>query len=135
MTFEPLDRCHPSVFMVFNVMSELDERIGQQITAARKAAGLTQEQLAEAAGIAAENLSRAERGKTVLRTRNLIAIAEVLGVSLDDLVRGKRVTPRRGTAVARLVRLVGGVDEGTARQVEKVVRAFLVAVEARRRVR
>jgi len=59
----------------------------------------------------------------------------VLGVSLDDLVRGKRMTPRRGTAVARLVRRVEVLDEGTARQVEKVVRAFLDALEAGRRSR
>jgi len=113
-------------------MKELDGLIGQRIAEARLAAGLTQEQLAEMAGIAAENLSRAERGRTILRTRKLIAIADSLGVSLDDLARGREVTPREGVAVTRLVKRVAALDESTARAVGKVVSVFLEALRKER---
>ncbi len=129
--FEPLDPSGFSVLIDDNVMSELDELIGKRIAEARVAAGLTQAQLAEQVNIATENLSRAERGRTVLRTRKLVAMADALGVSLDDLARGREVIPRRGTAVARLVRLVEGLDEETAGHLERVVRAFLDAVGRR----
>lgn len=82
--------------------------------------------------MAVENLSRAATGRTVLRTRKMGAIADELGVSLDDLVRGRKVKPKRGTAVARLVRLIEKLDEDTAAHAEAVLRAFLEAVRTAR---
>lgn len=113
-------------------MAELDSLIGQRIAEARLEAGLTQEQLAEAAGIAPENLSRAERGRTILRTRKLIAIADTLGVSLDDLARGREVIPTKGAAVARLIKRVERFDESTARNASRVLNVFVEAVKKER---
>jgi DNA-binding XRE family transcriptional regulator len=48
--------------------------------------GLTQQQLAEAAGISVPYLSQIESGKRKGTTGILSAIAEVLGLSLDDVV-------------------------------------------------
>ena len=48
--------------------------------------GMTQKQLAGAAGINPIYLSQIERGRRTGSTRTLAAIAGVLGVDLDDLV-------------------------------------------------
>ncbi len=116
-------------------MTELDELIGRRIAEARKAAGLTQEQLAGQIGIASENLSRAERGRTILRTRKLVAVVDALGVSLDDLVQGRELTPRQGTTVARLIKLIEGLDEETAQLVEKPLRAIIDGIVSARQSR
>ena len=51
-----------------------DAAIARNIVKAREAAGLTQKQLAELAGIRAEVLNRAERGVTVPSVRTLAKI-------------------------------------------------------------
>ena len=48
--------------------------------------GMTQKQLAGAAGINPIYLSQIERGRRTGSTRTLVAIAGVLGVDLDDLI-------------------------------------------------
>jgi DNA-binding XRE family transcriptional regulator len=51
----------------------------------REYRGLTQQQLAEAAGISTPYLSQLETGKRAGRTEVLLAIARTLKVDLDDL--------------------------------------------------
>jgi transcriptional regulator with XRE-family HTH domain len=60
-------------------------------------AGLTQEKLAEAAGLDLRFLQRIERGRTNLSVAVLVALAEALGVSPGGLFR-KAALPeaRRG---------------------------------------
>ncbi len=48
--------------------------------------GLTQKQLARAAGINALYLSQIERGRRTGSARTLSALAEALGVDVDDLI-------------------------------------------------
>ena len=53
----------------------------------REAAGLTQEKLAEAAGVSPLSIRNIETGRTCNPTvRTLAAIARALGVSTDNLV-------------------------------------------------
>ena len=52
----------------------------------REYRGLTQRHLAETAGISVPYLSQLESGKRKGRTEVLAAIAEGLGLSLDDIV-------------------------------------------------
>ena len=52
----------------------------------RKHRGLTQQQLANAAGISKPYLSQIEAGKRTGTTEILSAIAKALGVSLDEVV-------------------------------------------------
>lgn len=68
--------------------------IGQQIAAARKAAGLTQVVVAEAAGLSQGRLSSIERGEygsERLSVPVLCRIAEALGMSLLIDGRGARL--------------------------------------------
>lgn len=61
--------------------------IGDEIRAARRAAGLTQEQVALAAGIERHNYGRIEQGHVGARLDSLLLIADALGVPLAELVR------------------------------------------------
>ena len=54
----------------------------------RKHRGLTQQQLAEAAGISVPYLSQIELGERKGRTGVLLAIARALDLALDDIVEG-----------------------------------------------
>ena len=56
----------------------------------REARGLTQRQLADAAGISKPYLSQIETGKCKGSTQSLASIAEALNVSLDELVDQKK---------------------------------------------
>lgn len=61
--------------------------IGDNIRAARKSAGLSQERLAELAGLDRQAINRIEQGHQAALIDNLIRIADALGVPLSDLVR------------------------------------------------
>ena len=80
-------------------------QIGEAVRAARDKAGLTQAGLAEAADISDETVSRIERGAYEPAVSTLIALADALGVSVEQLVgragRG-RLIAARSPLVARL---------------------------------
>lgn len=76
------------------------ERMGLRIAALRKLAGLSQEQLAERAGLQRTHVSRIEAGKYAVTLETVQAIAEALGMTVDiidtslaDLAPLKRLTP------------------------------------------
>ena len=75
------------------------ERMGMRIAALRKLAGLSQEQLAERAGLQRTHISRIEAGKYAVTLETVQAIAEALGMTVDiidialaDLAPLKRLT-------------------------------------------
>ena len=57
--------------------------LGSLICSRRKARGLTQEQLAEAVGVARQTVSKGETGETVPDAESLGKLASVLGFSVD----------------------------------------------------
>ena len=60
--------------------------VGANLTRLRLDRGLSQTALAERAGLSPEAVGQVERGVVVPRTRTLIALAQVLGTTLGDLV-------------------------------------------------
>ena len=62
------------------------KRLGNRIALARKSQKLSQEKLAELADITATNLSHIERGKVKTSIETLVAIANALGVTSNDLL-------------------------------------------------
>ncbi|NLT04705.1 MAG: helix-turn-helix transcriptional regulator [Solirubrobacterales bacterium] len=66
------------------------KRLGRNIANARKAAGMTQEQLADAADMHFTAISRLERGLRAPRFDTLIAVAWALRVPPGDLLDGIR---------------------------------------------
>ena len=59
--------------------------MGEKLKAARKAAGMTQAELAEKAGVLQKDVSRWENGLEP-RALTLKRLAQALGCSMDDLV-------------------------------------------------
>lgn len=62
-------------------------RIGRRIRKLRELKNLTQEHLAEELGMSVSGYSRIERDEVKLSSDKLVKISEVLGISLDDLMR------------------------------------------------
>jgi DNA-binding XRE family transcriptional regulator len=68
--------------------SALFTNVGANVRAARLAAGLTQRELAEKAGVNRFTVSDIERGEVNFSLRILVDLANVMGVSPIDLLRG-----------------------------------------------
>ncbi|MQA35804.1 helix-turn-helix domain-containing protein [Modestobacter roseus] len=69
------------------VLSEERRRtLASRASAARKAAGLTQETLAHQAGVSAEHIRRIERGAGNPSLATLYALTDAMGIPLADLV-------------------------------------------------
>jgi transcriptional regulator with XRE-family HTH domain len=65
---------------------EVIERVGRRIGEVRAAAGITQEALATALGIATKNLQRLEGGRQNLTLASIARVARELGVDARDLL-------------------------------------------------
>ena len=67
--------------------------VGAKIKQARTAAGLTQEQAAEALGVSRQTMSNWETGKTYPDIVSVIKMSDVYEVSLDHLLKGREEAP------------------------------------------
>lgn len=77
--------------------AEIAEEFGRRLRSARLAAGLTQEQLAEKAGLHAVTISTLETAKRSGTIPTLIRLCAALDADAGDLLRG--LLPPRHTAV------------------------------------
>ncbi len=69
-------------------MNDYKKAMGERLRTQRKLHHLTQEQLAEKLDISIKHYSEAERGIIGLSVDNLIKVSEILGISLDYLLKG-----------------------------------------------
>lgn len=100
--------------------------LSDQISALRRAKGLSQEQLAEQVGVSRQAVSKWETGQAIPELPKLLALSACLGVSLDELTGGTEhrnegpapscppppaPSPRqsRGRAAGLVLCLVGGI--------------------------
>ena len=67
--------------------------LGEKISCLRKKAGYSQEKLAELMNVSRQAVTKWESGKANPDTENLIRLAEIFGVSLDELC--KNVNPKK----------------------------------------
>ena len=63
--------------------TQFNQRIGRRIAALRRLAGMSQQQLAEKAGLQRTHVSRIEAGKYDVTAFTVQLIAEALGMVLD----------------------------------------------------
>ena len=70
-------------------MDELLHQMGERIVSRRKQLRLTQEELAETAGVTPQTISTAELGKKALRPPNIVKICAALNISPDYLLLGE----------------------------------------------
>ncbi len=100
--------------------------IGQQIRKARKAHGLSQEQLAEIVGISTTHMSHIETGNTKLSLPVLVDIASALEVRTDDLLGRTRYTA--GNAAEEVAAMLEGCSAKEAKTIVDVAKATKQAI-------
>ena len=84
-------------------MDQQLQEIGARLKQARLAKKLTQNQLAEAAGISVSFLSYLENGHQAMNIQTLISLLDVLNVSADWLLGNGTDSANHGEAILRLV--------------------------------
>ena len=86
--------------------------MGQFIAVLRKANGMTQQQLADRLNVSNKAVSRWERDETAPDITLIPAIAEIFGVTCDELLKGERLDS-------------GNISQRTEKQVEKQIYSLL----------
>jgi transcriptional regulator with XRE-family HTH domain len=108
---------------------------GSRLHTAREAKGLSQAQVAQLLGIAQQSYAAWERRNVALTPGRLAQIAEVLGISVDELL-GKQPTPARGkgpTGKARQIfERVSQLPRATQQRILANVEDALTAYEVRK---
>ena len=69
-------------------MKTIHEKLGQEIRERRLAIGISQEELASAAGLHRTYIGSIERGERNVSLQNIVAIARALSASPSDLLGG-----------------------------------------------
>lgn len=70
-------------------MNDYKHDMGLRIKKQRKSLNFTQEQIAEMLDISVKHFSEVERGLTGLSIENLIKLSNILGISIDSIVKGE----------------------------------------------
>lgn len=97
--------------------------MGNRIAARRKQLGLTQEQVAELAGLSHQFFSSVEAGKKNMRAENVVKLCKALNVSTDFILTGRSNAIDTNNLTAMLRQL----DENQLRCAEEIIKNLLVA--------
>ena len=98
----------------------LQQKIGQGILKYRKAAGLTQEQLAAKLQVAHETVSRMERGVSMPSIMTLHRIADALGVEVQEFFAPVAGDSEKARALDDLLTLLKGRQAHEIRMVNEL---------------
>ncbi len=101
-------------------MGDVQKELGQKVRNLRRALGLTQEQLAERAGISLKHLGELERGRSNPTLSSLVGLASSLGVPLPEFftLEEAGLTPERAReTLHRAVDRASGRDLETLRRI------------------
>ncbi len=105
--------------------------IGNRIRAARKGKGLTQELLAERAGVEPSNISHIERAATKVSLPTLIRIANALEKTLDELVYGNLIKSAH-VSVGEMDALLADCSPDEIRALTEVVKTTKTVLRAQK---
>lgn len=105
---------------------------GKHLAELRKAANLSQQQLADRLQVRQATVAAWERSERPPRGEFLVALADGLGVSLDTLLRREDRTPRHRGPASRLEELVQEVGQLPKRRQSRIT-SVLEAVLAQER--
>ncbi len=108
-------------------MDDLLKQIGNRILSRRKQLRMTQEELAEKAGITPQTVSSAELGKKALRPENIIRICSALDISTDYLLLGNVNDGDHSVLLSRIANL----PPIQYRHLEDIINSFILALESR----
>jgi transcriptional regulator with XRE-family HTH domain len=107
---------------------------GERLGAARRAAGLTQQELGDRIGVTQRVVAYWERESVGLKADQLVSLAEALGVSVDELLGRRGVAKRRGGPVGRARKLfedISTLPRGRQQRVLDMIETFLAGQAAR----
>ena len=76
-------------------LQEVLSWVAANVVRLRRRRGLTQEALAERAGVEVRTVQAIERGRTNVSVRYLLAFADALGVDMRQLLKPARLAPAR----------------------------------------
>ncbi len=107
-------------------------RLGSRIRERRLACGMSQEALAEKAGISLNTVSRAEGGLTEMYVETFWKLAQALGVDAGDLLFQPGQPDRNGRHIRNIVRRVSHMGQGEQAVVAQTVDALADALEKKR---
>ena len=93
------------------------QEIGNRIQNRRKQLGLTQEQLAEAMNVSIQMVSNLERGNKAIRIDNLINLSQILDISTDYILTGRKTADDLQALAAHIAAL----PEKSRKMVEMLV--------------
>lgn len=103
------------------------ETIGQRIARLRKQQGVTQQEMAEALGLAQPNVSNYERGVLRLHGELLIKMADILGVSTDEILGLQPTHAKKnpaGGADRRFIKRLQKIDQLSKRDQQALIRTI-----------
>ena len=92
-------------------MKDYKYNMGLRIKNQRKALNLTQEVLAEQLNISVKHFSEVERGLSGLSIENLIKLSNILGVSIDYIVKGEEDKDKWACTLSTLQQVPQGKEE------------------------
>ena len=105
------------------------KNLGMRIAALRKERGLSQEEFADAAGKMINTISNLERGRTDPKITTLLALANTLNVSVQDLLEPCPTQPKPCLKLLRrIIRMLEVQDE---RALKLILRQIQLLLEAR----
>lgn len=108
-------------------MDDLLNQIGSRILSRRKQLRMTQEELAEKAGITSQTVSSAELGKKALRPENIIRLCSALDISTDYLLLGEINESDHSILLSR----ISDLPPMQYRHLEDIINSFILALEER----
>lgn len=106
-------------------MDEFLGEMGKRISMRRKQLGLTQEKLAERAGLTSQTISTAETGTKALRPWNIVKLCSAMEISADYLLFGKT----SDTDLGIISQKVSALSPEQYRHLENIINSFLAAVK------
>ena len=92
--------------------------LSENISAARKAKGLSQEELALRLHVVRQTVSKWEKGRSVPDAQLLLALSEELEIPVSDLL-GETMVPSEETELARLAKELGRINTLLAERAER----------------
>jgi transcriptional regulator with XRE-family HTH domain len=97
------------------------ETIAQKMVRLRKARGITQAQMAQLIGVSQPVVSDYERGALRMHGELIVKVAEILGVTADELLGCGSSQPQKTRAAGKVQKVFEDVARLPRRQQEKVV--------------
>ncbi|MEM5425738.1 helix-turn-helix domain-containing protein [Paraburkholderia ferrariae] len=87
-------------------------KLGERIANARRAHGMTQQQLAEALGIAQQTMAHYEGGRSRVPASMLPTLADLLMFTFDELLGSPAASPRtKRSSMSRLQRQIAAIEQ------------------------